>query len=140
MALNAQIQIVADTISLDCQHIFAHVLKNDVFLIASQNEYEESEFFTSDNDGECLPFKDVDFDKNMIVGYKYDGSSNCDQTIKWSAIVINENNYLIQFSTWPNNVCRDMGFRVAWFILSKPTSPTYDIKFERIRKQWSEIR
>jgi hypothetical protein len=134
---NAQIQIIADTISLDCTHIYGYRSRNVVYIIASQNDYEQSEFFTSDNDGECLAFKDVDFDKSIVVGYKYHGS-NCDRTIKWSTIINNENNYLIQFATWPNHVCRDLRQRIAWFILNKPIASSFDIKFERVYKQWTE--
>jgi hypothetical protein len=112
---HGQIQIKADTIAVDCGEVYR--MKKSIFIITTQSEYEASEFFTSYD--RCLPFYDIDFDASILVGYKFQ-ASNCDRRIQWSRVVSNGDDYLIQFATWPNHVCRDSRYRLAWFILDKP--------------------
>jgi hypothetical protein len=122
---HGQVLVKADTLAVDCRDIYR--TKNDKFIITTQSEYENSEFFTS-SDG-CLPFGDIDFEINTLVGYKFRGS-NCDRIIQWSRIVSNGDDYLIQFATGPNHACRDLQYRLAWFILDKPLRRV-DVSFER---------
>lgn len=124
-----QILIKADTIAGDCRDVYR--IKKDKFIITTQRDYEDSEFFTGYTG--CLPFVDIDFDTCMLVGYKFQGSS-CDRSIQWSRIVSNGDDYLIQFVTQPNHVCRDSQYRLAWFILNKP-SRKIDVSFERTSRR-----
>jgi hypothetical protein len=123
---HGQILVKADTIAVDCRDVYR--TKKDKFIITTQSDYENSEFFTNSDD--CLPFDEIDFDTSILVGYKFQGS-NCDRSIQWSRIVANGDNYLIQFVTQPNHVCRDLQYRLAWFILDKPLRKI-DVSFERI--------
>jgi hypothetical protein len=122
---HGQILIKTDTIAVDCIDVYR--TKKDKFIITTQSDYEDSEFFTSS--GGCLPFGDIDFDTSILVGCKFQGS-NCDRSIQWSRIVSNGDDYLIQFATQPNHVCRDLQYRLAWFILDKPLRKI-DLSFER---------
>ena len=124
-----QILITADTISFDCRDQHTLGARTDKFLISSQDEYEQSEFFTAPDNG-CLPFVDIDFEKNVLIGFKYRGS-NCDRQIKWSTVIEKKEEFVIQFSTGPPHVCRDLSYRIAWFILSKPQKDV-DIVIERV--------
>jgi hypothetical protein len=124
---DGQVLITADTISLNCTEIYR--TRTDKFVITSQDEYERSAFFTGYGDG-CSPFSDIDFEKSILTGFKYRGS-NCDTIIDWSAIVERGNEYLVQFSTSPKHVCRDLQSRIAWFIIDKPQRKV-DIAFERV--------
>jgi hypothetical protein len=123
---HAQVKIVSDTLSIQCM---AYKLKKDRYLFTSQAELEQSEFFT-EYDIECLPFSDIDFGENILLGYRYRGS-NCDTRIQWSTIKENDGGYLLQFHTQPNHVCRDLNLRIAWFMISKP-SKVMEIAIERI--------
>lgn len=111
-----QVLIKADTIATICKA--AYNTKKDKFIITSQKEFDDSEFVTSD-DGGCMPFANINFETEILVGYKYQGS-NCDRRIQWSGVLTDGNDYLIQFATSPNHVCRDMQHRIAWFIIDKP--------------------
>lgn len=122
---HGQILIKADTIAVDCIDVYR--TKKDKFMITTQSDYEDSEFFT--NSGWCLPFGDIDFDTSILVGYRFQGS-NCDRSIQWSRIVSDGDDYLIQFATQPNHVCRDLQYQLAWFILDKPLRKI-DLSFER---------
>lgn len=122
---HGQILIKADTIAVDCRDVYR--TKKEIFIVTTQNDYENSEFFSSS--GGCLPFDDIDFDSSILVGYKFQGS-NCDRSIQWSRVVSNGDNYLIQFATHPNHVCRDLQYRLAWFIIDKPLKKI-DVSFER---------
>lgn len=132
ISAQGQIKISSDTIS-NCRNV--NKINNDKFIIISQNEYEEHDIFRGDGE-ECLPFDWVDFDKNILVGYKYRGS-NCDMNISWSAIFRKDDKYLIQFTTWPPQICRDLNIRIAWFLLTKPQNKI-DILFERVFKQYED--
>jgi hypothetical protein len=122
---HGQTLIKADTIAVGCVDVYR--TKKDKFIITTRSDYEDSEFFTSS--GECLPFGDIDFDTSILVGFKFQGS-NCDRSIQWSRIVSKGDDYLIQFVTQPNHVCRDLQYRLAWFILDKP-SRKMELSFER---------
>jgi len=126
---HGQILIKADTIAIDCRDVYK--TKKDKFIITTQSDYEKSEFFTSGDT--CLPFGDIDFDTSILVGYIFQGS-NCDRNIQWSRIVFNGDNYLIRFVTSPNHVCRDLQYRLAWFILEKPLRKI-EVSFERTSNQ-----
>lgn len=122
-----QVLIIADTISLNCVEVYR--TRTDKFIITSQSEYERSAFFTGYGDG-CSPFSDINFEKCILAGFKYRGS-NCDIRIDWSTIVERDNEYLVQFSTSPNHVCRDLQSRIAWFIIDKPQRKV-NMAFERV--------
>jgi hypothetical protein len=124
---HAQVEITSDTLSIGCVDVYK--FKKEKHIFTSLAEFEESEFFT-DPDALCLPFGEIDFGNNILVGYKYKGS-NCERAIKWSTITENQDNYLIQFSTWPNHVSRDWSTRIAWFVVAKPIRKI-DIIFEHI--------
>ena len=122
---HGQILIKSDTLAVNCIEVYR--TKKDKFIITTQGEYEDSEFFA--NSGGCLPFAHINFDTSILVGYKFQGS-NCDRSIQWSRIVSNGDDYLIQFATQPNHVCRDLKYRLAWFILDKPFRKV-EVSFER---------
>ena len=122
---HGQIFIKADTIAVDCIDLYR--TKKDKFIITTQSDYEDSDFFR--NSGGCRPFGDIDFETSILVGYRFQGS-NCDRDIQWSRIVCNGDDYLIQFTTQPNHVCRDLQYRLAWFILDKPLGKIH-LSFER---------
>jgi len=124
---DGQVIITADTISINCTEVYR--TRTDKFVITSQDEYERSAFFTGYGNG-CLPFSDIDFEKSILTGFKYQGS-NCDISVDWSTIVERGHEYLVQFSTSPNHVCRDLQSRIAWFIMDKPQRKV-DISFERV--------
>jgi len=124
---HGQMGIKIDTIAVECAKIYR--ITKDAFFITTQREYENSEFFTGSDNG-CLPFSDIDFDTSILVGYKYQGS-NCDTSIQWSRIIYNGDDYLIQFATSPNHVCRDLQYRLVWFVLDKPAKRV-DVSFERV--------
>jgi hypothetical protein len=126
---HGQILIKVDTIAIYCREIYD--TKKTKFIITTQNEYEDSEFFTNSED--CLPFGDIDFDTSILVGYKYQGSG-CDRSIQWSRVVPNEDGFLIQFFTQPSHVCRDLQYRLAWFIITKPLRKI-EVSFERTRSR-----
>lgn len=124
---SAQITIAADTILQDCKLVTS--FKTDRIIIDSQEKYDETEFI--DNfDQACVPFGEIDFDKSILVGFKFRGS-NCDRGIHWSAIVETDNGYRVQFATGPNHICRDLYYPIAWFIIDKPQGKA-DITFERV--------
>jgi hypothetical protein len=125
---NAQVTILADTLVYDCR--FMPKTKGNVFLITSQEEYDDTEFVNGFHES-CLPFTDVDFEKTVMVGYKYSGS-NCDGGIEWSAVVSTNKGYTLQFSRHPN-VCRDRVHRLAWFIVDKRFIES-DFEFEIVDK------
>lgn len=110
---NAQIKIRADTLTslYRCRHSNVSG-KVDHVIIDSEEKY--SEF-----DEECIPFGEIDFEKNIVVLFLY-GGSNCDEDIVWSTIGETNDGYLIQFETWPPNVCRDAPNRIAVFIIERP--------------------
>jgi hypothetical protein len=126
-----QILIEADTLSFDCRD--AYVLRTNMnqFVISSDDEYRESQFTNSREEG-CLPFANIDFNKSILVGFRYRGS-NCDKGVERATISKTGNQYLIQFTTYPPNVCRDLSFRIAWFVLNKP-SKDFEFAFKRLSK------
>jgi hypothetical protein len=126
-----QILIEADTLSFDCRQAYAQRTDVDQFVISSDDEYGKSQFTIGPDDG-CLPFVNIDFDKSILVGFRYRGS-NCDRQIETSTITVRGDHCLIRFTTSPPNVCRDLSFRIAWFVLSKP-SKHVEFEFERVPK------
>jgi hypothetical protein len=125
---NAQITISADTLVYDCR--FMPRTKGNMFLITSQEEYDDTEFVDGFHES-CLPFDEVDFEKSVMVGYKY-GGSNCDRRIEWLAIVRTDKGYTLQFSVSPH-ICRDHRYQLAWFIVDKRFTES-DFVIERIVK------
>lgn len=129
---HGQVSIARDTISFDCRDSYAMRSRVDKFVIASDVDYTESEFFRARNEG-CLPFVDIDFERTILVGFRYRGS-NCDKGIEWATVIEHGDEYLIQFATFPPQVCRDSNFRIAWFILDKPPKH-FELSFERVFKK-----
>lgn len=125
---HGQVTIKADTLAFGCPEI--NQIKEEKFIIANQHELENSEFFNNIN--ECMPFENIDFTKYTLVGYKYRGS-NCHHKIKWSQVITSDNKYTIQFYIAPS-LCRDLNFRLAWFIIDRLEKPV-EIVFERLEKE-----
>lgn len=123
---HGQIRIKADTLAMDCREVYQ--TKKEIFIIKTQSEYENSEFFAGG--AGCIPFDYIDFEISILVGYKFQGS-NCDRRIQWARVTHRDEGDLIQFATAPNYVCRDLNYRLAWFIVDKPPGEI-DISFERI--------
>jgi hypothetical protein len=126
---HAQIAIERDTLSFDCRQTYDQRNRVNQFVISTDEQFRESGFANGRDDG-CLPFIDIDFNKSILVGFKYRGS-NCDRRIESSAIIQRGEKYLIQFAISPRHVCRDLNFRIAWFILTKPAN-TIELAFERL--------
>jgi hypothetical protein len=125
---NAQLKIVAHTIEANyCNYVGA--MKTGQLIIDSLDLYEQLEFEDAYGD-RCMPFNDIDFKKNILVGFTFRGS-NCDTRIEMSRILKQETRYLIQFVTGPNHVCRDMKYRFAWFVIERPEGE-FEIAFERL--------
>lgn len=125
---DGQIKIVAQTISGPyCRYVGG--MENGQLIIDSGDKYDEMEFRDLYDDP-CLPFDDIDFSKNILVGFGFRGSS-CDTQIEWSRLLRQENRYLIQFRTGPNHVCRDFRIGFAWFVIEMPIGE-FEIAFERL--------
>jgi hypothetical protein len=130
--LSGQVEIVADTLLSEClgSHGF-YRFKQNQYVFFSQEEFERSEVFKMADD-ECLPFGVIDFERNVLAGFRYEGS-RCDMEIIRSELSLRSGDYLIEFSVRPN-VCRDLSRRIAWFLLTRP-SEKFNIVIERKRTE-----
>lgn len=122
-----QIVIQADTIFMDCRYASIFKKSTDGVVISSQAEFEKIDF--SGGEGECIPFKDIDFEKSILAAFRYRGS-NCDLEIQRSTVLKKGDTYVIQFST-PPSVCRDLSYRIVWFMLEKPRNQS-SISLEKV--------
>lgn len=123
-----QIKILADTLSNSCRYKPGN--DDEIFIIASQKEYDDAVFVNSEDDQGCDPFPSIDFDTSVLVGCKF-SSSNCDTGILWAKVIETDQEFVVQFVTSPRHGCHDMNHdRVAWFLLNRLPGKT--LSFERV--------
>lgn len=131
LAINgyAQTTVEFDTLSIDC---LEYKIKEEVIIIKTRKEYEDLNLYRK---GNCRPLPEIDFDKNVLIGYNIE-TSGCRPPTCSMVFSKNGDQYTGYATIRVQGICRALFREIYWFTIEVPHDQnfTIEIKSQKLMK------